>query len=84
MISLITLVLLAAGCSLFLFLALFGLFVIVSLFKSKRLPMDQSNRINHIRLLWFVITRPELFVDSFDWLRNDELDNIKNKKIERL
>jgi len=67
----------AAGFSTFLLLALFGLFVIVSLFKSKRLPMDQSNRINHIRLLWFVLTRPELFVDNFDWLRHDELDNIK-------
>jgi len=77
LISLIILVLVAVGISTFLLLALFGLFVIISLFKSKRLPMDQSNRINHIRLLWFVLTRPELFVNSFDWLRHDELDNIK-------
>jgi len=77
LISSIILVLVAVGISTFLLLALFGLFVIISLFKSKRLPMDQSNRINHIRLLWFVLTRPELFVNSFDWLRHDELDNIK-------
>jgi len=77
LISLIILVLVAVGISTFLLLAMFGLFVIISLFKSKRLPMDTSNRINHIRLLWFVLTRPELFVNSFDWLRHDELDNIK-------
>jgi len=77
LISSVIWILVAAGFSTFLLLALFGLFVIVSLFKSKRLPMDQSNRINHIRLLWFVLTRPELFVDNFDWLRHDELDNIK-------
>lgn len=43
--------------------------------------MDTSNRINHIRLLWFAITRPELFVDTFEWLKRDEWDNMtKNKK----
>lgn len=59
------------------FLAMFGLFIIISIFKAKRLPMDASNRINHIRLLWFAFTRPELFVDTFAWLKNDELDNIQ-------
>lgn len=74
-----TLALVGGVCALT--LALFGLFVIISLFKSKHLPMDTSNRINHIRLLWFAITRPELFVDTFEWLKHDELDNItKNKK----
>lgn len=58
-------------------LAMFGLFVVISIFKAKRLPMDTSNRINHIRLVWFSITRPELFVNSFEWLRHDELDNLK-------
>ena len=75
--SLITWLFVGIGFSALLMLALFGLFVIISLLKSKRLPMDQSNRINHIRLLWFVLTRPELFVNSFDWLRHDELDNVK-------
>lgn len=59
-------------------LAMFGLFIIISIFKAKRLPMDTSNRINHIRLVWFAVTRPQLFVDSFPWLKHDELDNIKN------
>ncbi len=75
--SVITWLFVGIGFSALLMLALFGLFVIISLFRSKRLPMDKSNRINHIRLLWFVLTRPELFVNSFDWLRHDELDNIK-------
>ena len=60
-----------------LMLAAFGLFVIISIFKAKRLPMDESNRINHIRLVWFAVTRPELFADSFQWLKHDELDNLK-------
>lgn len=68
------------GVAVIITLALFGLFIIISLFKAKRLPMDESNRINHIRLLWFVITRPELFVGTFDWLKHDELDNMKDNK----
>lgn len=77
----IILLLACFGFGLLWLLALFGLFVIISLFKAKRLPMDTSNRINHIRLLWFAITRPELFVDTFEWLKRDEWDNMtKNKK----
>lgn len=76
----LTNILTLTGGACILTLALFGLFIIISLFKAKRLPMDQSNRINHIRLLWFVITRPELFVDSFSWLKRDELDNMNNKE----
>lgn len=58
-------------------LASLSLFIIISIFKAKRLPMDTSNRINHVRLVWFATTRPELFIDSFPWLRHDELDNLK-------
>jgi hypothetical protein len=58
-------------------LAALSLFIIISIFKAKRLPMDTSNRINHLRLVWFSVTRPELFIDSFPWLRHDELDNLK-------
>lgn len=58
-------------------LAAFGLYIIICIFKAKQLPMDTSNRINHIRLVWFSLTRPHLFVDSFPWLRHDELDNLK-------
>jgi hypothetical protein len=41
-------------------------------------PADTSNRIAHLRLVWFSITRPELFTQSFEWLTRDELDNLKN------
>lgn len=77
LINTIILILVAVGFGALLMLAMFGLFVIISIFKAKRLPMDTSNRINHIRLVWFSITRPELFVNSFEWLRHDELDNLK-------
>lgn len=54
-----------------------GVFVFVQLLKPAKLPADKSNRINKIRLVWFALTRPELFVREFAWLKNDELDNIK-------
>jgi len=57
--------------------ALLGLFISIKLVTKKKAPMDTSNRINHIRLVWFAMTRPELFVDSFTWLKHDELDNLK-------
>jgi heme/copper-type cytochrome/quinol oxidase subunit 2 len=60
------------------FATVIGLLTLVQFARSKKLPMDESNRINHIRLWWFVLTRPELFVNSFPWLKNDELDNTKN------
>lgn len=60
--------------------ALIGLFVFIQVAKCKKLPMDESNRINHIRLVWFALTRPELFVHTFAWLRNDELHNVKGKQ----
>jgi hypothetical protein len=60
------------------FPALVGLFVMFHIFRSQRLPADQSNRINKIRLLWFTLTREDLFVDLFPWLKRDELDNFKD------
>lgn len=59
------------------FATLIGVVTLVQFARTKHLPMDESNRINHIRLWWFVLTRPELFVSSFEWLKNDELDNMK-------
>ena len=56
--------------------ALLGLFITVQIMRNKKLPMDQSNRINHVRLVWFSVSRPELFVNCFEWLKHDELDNI--------
>lgn len=59
---------------------LLGTFIFIQLARSKKSPMDKSNRINHIRLFWFALTRPELFTEEFEWLKNDEFDNITNKK----
>lgn len=67
----------AIGISFIWVMAMLSIYIIVSIFKAKRLPMDTSNRINHVRLVWFATTRPELFIDSFPWLRHDELDNLK-------
>ena len=60
--------------------ALLGLFLLVQIIRGKKFPMDKSNRINHIRLVWFSLTRPELFVNTFEWLKHDELDNVKDKQ----
>jgi hypothetical protein len=70
------LVLACIGVAALLFFAMLGIYTLVCIFKAKRLPMDTSNRINHIRLWWFVLTRPEMFVDTFPWLKHDEKDNI--------
>lgn len=45
--------------------------------RPQKAPADTSNRINAIRLWWFALTREDLFVEQFPWLKNDELDNIK-------
>ena len=56
-----------------------GLFVFYRVFVAEKSdPMDRSNRINHLRLLWFVLVHPQMFVDTFPWLKNDERDNVKN------
>lgn len=54
-----------------------GLLTIFFWVKPSKVPADKSNRINGIRLWWFALTRKELFVDTFPWLKNDELDNLK-------
>lgn len=54
-----------------------GLLVIYHvLIRRKRPPADTSNRINHVRLIWFAMTREDEFVKVFPWLRNDEKDNV--------
>ncbi len=55
---------------------LFSLFVAFHVFRPQKSPADASNRINKIRLLWFCLTREDLFADSMPWLKNDELDNV--------
>lgn len=54
-----------------------GTYAFIQLLRPLKKPADTSNRINRIRLVWFSLTRPELFVDTFAWLKHDELDNVK-------
>jgi len=54
-----------------------GTFIFIQLLRPLKPPADTSNRINRIRLVWFSLTRPELFVETFEWLKHDELDNLK-------
>ncbi len=53
-----------------------GLFVVFHIARPQKEPADTSNRINKIRLIWFCLTRENLFVDVFPWLKHDELDNV--------
>ena len=56
--------------------ALLGLFLIWHVARPQKAPADMSNRINKIRLIWFVLTREYLFTEIFGWLKHDELDNV--------
>lgn len=62
-----------------------GLLVFVqTLVIPKKAPMDKSNRLNHLRLVWFALKSPEDFVDlyrenelqAFPWLERDEGENV--------
>jgi hypothetical protein len=57
-----------------------GLFLVFHIARPQRAPADTSNRINKIRLLWYCLTREDLFVDTFEWLKHDESDNINPYK----
>lgn len=56
-----------------------GAFVIWHIARPQRAPADTSNRINKARLLWFALSREELFVGVFPWMRRDELDNVRGE-----
>lgn len=56
-----------------------GLLVIWHIARPQRAPADTSNRINKARLLWFALTREELFVGALPWLRRDELANVQRE-----
>lgn len=55
--------------------SLVGLFVCYHILRGQRPPADSSNRIAKIRLVWFALTRENLFVGRFPWLGRDELEN---------
>jgi len=50
-----------------------------TMIRSKKSPVDPSNRINHIRLVWFAMANEEDFVELFPWLKYDEMDNFRRK-----
>lgn len=54
-----------------------GLLMFWHVLRPQRSPADSSNRINKIRLVWFAMTREDLFVDVFPWLKRDEAENVK-------
>mgnify|MGYP007090100998 CR=1 FL=1 len=58
------------------FFTLLGMFVTYHIVRKQKLPADESNRINKIRLIWFVLTRENLFTETFPWMKNDELKNV--------
>ena len=53
-----------------------GLLVFWHIARPQRPPADASNRINKIRLVWFALTREDLFVGAMPWLRRDEAENV--------
>ena len=70
--------LLIVGLLAILFLAFIGLFTIIHLLRPKKPPADTSNRINHLRLWWFALTREDKFTDDFSWMTKDEWDNVND------
>lgn len=57
------------------FFTLLGLFVVVkTLVLPMREPADTSNRLGHLRLVWFALNSPERFVNCEPWLTRDEGD----------
>jgi hypothetical protein len=58
--------------------AVLGAFVFVkTILLPMKAPADTSNRIAHLRLVWWAINAPEKFVDTFPWLTRDEAENLK-------
>lgn len=54
-----------------------GLLIAFHIARPQRSPADASNRIGKARLLWFALTREDLFVGTFPWLGRDEADNVR-------
>lgn len=54
-----------------------GLLIVWHIARPQRAQADTSNRINKVRLLWFALTREDLFVPLFPWLGRDEADNVE-------
>lgn len=59
--------------------SLLGLLVTWHIARPQRAPADTSNRLNKARLLWFALTREQMFVEIFPWLRHDEAENVRGE-----
>ena len=59
---------------------LLGLFILFHILRPQRPPADKSNRLNKVRLLWFCLTREDLFTETFPWLTRDEYENVNPYK----
>lgn len=54
-----------------------GAFVFVKvIILPMRPPCDTSNRIAHLRLVWWAINEPQKFINQFPWLKRDEEENL--------
>jgi len=63
-----------------LFFTALGVVMIYNIMRPQKSPVDTSNRINKVRLIWFAMTREDKFVHIFPWLRNDEWENFNKPK----
>lgn len=68
-----------AGSFVVLIALAFFAFALYSVFRPQRAPADQSNRINKLILIWFALTREELFVDILPFLKRDLLENFNGR-----
>ncbi|MFA5589798.1 MAG: hypothetical protein WDA70_03645 [Lysobacteraceae bacterium] len=57
-----------------------GLLIAWHIARPQRSPADTSNRLNKARLLWFAMTREEMFLPIFPWLARDERDNVEGQR----
>ncbi len=57
-----------------------GLLVLFHVIRPQKAPADESNRINKLRLIWFAMKHEDKFVDQFPWLKEDEMDQLKQKE----
>ena len=58
-------------------ITLLGMYVFIKVLIMPNVPpMDITNRINHIRVVFFAIQHPEKFVEMYPWLAFDEMENV--------
>lgn len=69
----------AVGAFVVLIALVFFAFALYSVFRPQRAPADESNRINKLILIWFALTREELFVDILPFLKRDLLENFNGR-----